>query len=64
MKMKSIGMTERTDSEYNEISQQVADQFENEGNEIGQHPHQLYHVKELSNTPRKVLNMDDCSHPY
>ena len=39
MKMSSIGMTERTDSEYNEISQQVADQFENEGNEIGQHPH-------------------------
>jgi hypothetical protein len=32
-------MTERTDSEYNEISQQVADQFENEENEIGQHPH-------------------------
>ena len=28
MKMKSIGMTERTDSEYNEISQQVADQLE------------------------------------
>ena len=38
LKMKSIGMTEKTDSEYNEISQQVADQFENEGNEIGQHP--------------------------